>query len=187
MQKLSTGKFHVEPPLHHSITSSARLSRIGGTSRPIAFAVFRLIASSNFVGCSMGKSLGFWPCKILCTNFAPCRNNAGPSAPYDIKPPASAKARVVEAAGNRCSRARFAMRSVGQAALNDNSVGLTFRHGRKGSIEVIIRPSKRDWLNLDAGNTPRTCDVIENQLRKERIGRVGENGYAPNSGQHVAK
>src|SRR5262249_14612435 len=26
----------------HSITSSARLSRIGGTSRPIAFAVFRL-------------------------------------------------------------------------------------------------------------------------------------------------
>jgi hypothetical protein len=26
--------------------------------RPIAFAVLRLIASSNFVGCSMGKSLG---------------------------------------------------------------------------------------------------------------------------------
>src|SRR5262245_21336048 len=32
--------------LHHSITSSARASSIGGTSRPSALAVFRLIASS---------------------------------------------------------------------------------------------------------------------------------------------
>ena len=32
MQKISAGKFHVEPPLHHSITSSARASKLGGTS-----------------------------------------------------------------------------------------------------------------------------------------------------------
>src|SRR5262249_28288094 len=36
------------PP--HSITSSARASRFGGTSIPSAFAVLRLITSSNFVG-----------------------------------------------------------------------------------------------------------------------------------------
>ena len=35
----------------HSITSSARERSVGGTSRPSAFAVLRLITSSNLVGC----------------------------------------------------------------------------------------------------------------------------------------
>ena len=34
----------------YSITSSARASRVGGTSRPSAFAVLRLITSSYLVG-----------------------------------------------------------------------------------------------------------------------------------------
>ena len=42
----------------YSITSSARASRVGGTSRPSALAVFRLSTNSNFVGCSTGKSAG---------------------------------------------------------------------------------------------------------------------------------
>ena len=83
-----------------------------GIERPIAFAVFRLMVNSSLVGCSIGKSLGCRPCKTLCTNPAPCRNKAGPSAPYDIRPPASTKARVLEAAGKRCSRARSAIRLV---------------------------------------------------------------------------
>src|SRR5262249_51087543 len=51
----------------HWITSSARASNIGGTVRPIAFAAIRLIASSNLVGCSTGKSPGFAPRRILST------------------------------------------------------------------------------------------------------------------------
>jgi hypothetical protein len=35
----------------HSITSSARASRVAGTSRPSALAVLRLMASWNLVGC----------------------------------------------------------------------------------------------------------------------------------------
>jgi hypothetical protein len=35
----------------HSITSSARASSVGGTSRPSAFAVLRLITNSNLVAC----------------------------------------------------------------------------------------------------------------------------------------
>ena len=35
---------------HHSITSSARASSIAGISRPSAFAVLRLMLSSNLVG-----------------------------------------------------------------------------------------------------------------------------------------
>jgi hypothetical protein len=51
----------------HSITSSARASSVGGTSRPRAFAVLRLIVKKNRVGCSIGKSVGFAPFNILST------------------------------------------------------------------------------------------------------------------------
>src|SRR5262249_20683666 len=45
----------------HSITSSAMASSEGGTSRPSAFAVLRLMTSSNLVGCSTGRSAGLAP------------------------------------------------------------------------------------------------------------------------------
>src|SRR5215471_4198560 len=55
-------------PLHlrgYSITSSARASSVGGTVRPSAFAALRLMTSSNLVGCSIGRSAGLAPLKIL--------------------------------------------------------------------------------------------------------------------------
>jgi hypothetical protein len=52
-------------PFHHSITSSARASSVGGTSRPSNFAVGRLMASSYFEACSTGRSAGFVPFRIL--------------------------------------------------------------------------------------------------------------------------
>ena len=48
----------------HSITSSARASSVGGTSRPSAFAVLRLMTSSNLVDCTTGRSAGFSPLRI---------------------------------------------------------------------------------------------------------------------------
>ena len=45
----------------YSITSSARASSIGKMVRPRAFAVLRLMTSSNFVGCVMGRSAGLAP------------------------------------------------------------------------------------------------------------------------------
>jgi hypothetical protein len=42
----------------HSITSSASASRFGGISIPRVFAVFRLMISSNLVGCKTGNSAG---------------------------------------------------------------------------------------------------------------------------------
>ena len=56
-----------EIPPPHSITSSARTSNEGGTSRPSALAVTRLMARSNLVGCSTGRSAGFAPFRILST------------------------------------------------------------------------------------------------------------------------
>ena len=48
----------------YSITSSARPSSGKGTLRSKALAVLRLIASSNFVACITGKSLGLSPLRI---------------------------------------------------------------------------------------------------------------------------
>ena len=44
----------------YSITS-ARASSVGGIVRPINFATFRLMTSSNVVGCSIGKSAALAP------------------------------------------------------------------------------------------------------------------------------
>src|SRR5262249_48243211 len=46
---------------NHSITSSAVASSVWGIVRPSAFAVLRLITSSNLVGCSIGRSAGLAP------------------------------------------------------------------------------------------------------------------------------
>src|SRR5262249_15554177 len=51
----------------HSITSSARASRLSDTVRPSAFAVLRLIASSYLVGACTGRSAGFSPLRIRST------------------------------------------------------------------------------------------------------------------------
>src|ERR1700730_18687219 len=45
----------------HSITSSARVSSVGGTSRPSASAVLRLMNSSIFVDCWKGQLAGLSP------------------------------------------------------------------------------------------------------------------------------
>src|SRR5829696_3322263 len=60
------------PP--HSITSSARARSVGGMVRPRALASFRLITSSNLVGCWTGKSVGLDRFKILSTKAAERRN-----------------------------------------------------------------------------------------------------------------
>ena len=65
----SAGNSHeLAPP--HSITSSARISSVGGMVIPSALAVWRLIMMLNLVGRSIGSSPGFAPFKILSTKAA---------------------------------------------------------------------------------------------------------------------
>ena len=56
-----------ELPPPHSITSSARASSVGGTLRPSAFAVLRLITGSYLVGACTGRSAGFSPLRMRST------------------------------------------------------------------------------------------------------------------------
>lgn len=60
----------------YSITRSARASSGAGIGRPSACAVLRLIASSNFVGCSIGRSAGLTPFTTLWTYVAARRNRS---------------------------------------------------------------------------------------------------------------
>src|SRR5215469_10719710 len=50
------------PP--HSITSSARASRVGGTTSPNVLAVCRLMTSSNLVARKTGRSAGLSPLRM---------------------------------------------------------------------------------------------------------------------------
>ena len=45
----------------HPITSSERVCRVGGMSKPSVFAVLRFMTSSNVVGCMTGRSAGIAP------------------------------------------------------------------------------------------------------------------------------
>ena len=56
--------------IDHSITLSARTNNASGTVTPIALAVFRLITSSNLVGCSTGMSATLLPRKSLTICWA---------------------------------------------------------------------------------------------------------------------
>jgi hypothetical protein len=64
--RATTGLMHRSKKAPYSITWSARVSSVGGTSRPSALAVIRLMTRSNLVGCSTGRSAGFAP-QILST------------------------------------------------------------------------------------------------------------------------
>src|SRR5207248_3212258 len=55
---------------YYSITSSARESSEGEIVSQSALAVLRLITSSNFVGCSTGRSAALAPLRILSTYAA---------------------------------------------------------------------------------------------------------------------
>ena len=70
MEKISAGKFHrghslSHRPLFDHLVGAGELQ--GGTSRPSAFAVTRLMMRSNLVGCSTGMSDGLVPRRILST------------------------------------------------------------------------------------------------------------------------
>src|SRR6516162_61165 len=101
-------------PPHHSITSSARASNASGTVKPSALAVFILMISSKWVGCSTGRSAGWAPLRILSTYTAALRNRSGYLGEYAISPPSSANQRGTETAGTRCLSASSAARLLGR-------------------------------------------------------------------------
>jgi hypothetical protein len=65
----------------YSITSSARKRIDSGMVNPIAFAVFRLMISSNLVGAWTGRSPGFSPRRMRSTYEAACRYWSAKSFP----------------------------------------------------------------------------------------------------------
>ena len=56
-------------PRIHATAYIAPTATVCGDVRPRALAVLRLMTSSNFVGCSIGRSPGFAPLRILSTYY----------------------------------------------------------------------------------------------------------------------
>src|SRR5215813_12211463 len=70
----------------HSMTSSVRASRVGGTVRPSALAVLRLMTNSYFVGTCTGRSAGFSPFRMRSIYPAARPNGSIASTPYAMRP-----------------------------------------------------------------------------------------------------
>lgn len=64
----------------YSITSSASGNNVGGTVRPSAFAVFRLMTKVNLLACSIGRSPGFSPPRIFAAYIPARRKSSSRSA-----------------------------------------------------------------------------------------------------------
>ena len=56
---------------HHSITSSARASSVGGILRPSDVAVLRLITISQLIGSWIGRSAGLAPFRMRSITLPP--------------------------------------------------------------------------------------------------------------------
>src|SRR6516164_4835745 len=65
-------------PPHHSITSSARASSDGGTPRPSALAVLRLMSNLYLVGACIGRLASFSPLRLRSS----CRLRDGTGCSY---------------------------------------------------------------------------------------------------------
>src|SRR6266540_5122862 len=87
------------------MASSAFSSTDGGIVSPRDLAVLRLITSANLVGCSMGRSAGFAPFRILSTYTAASPAMSTKLAPYAMSPPASTYSRNAKLVGSRFFRA----------------------------------------------------------------------------------
>src|SRR5438876_11219176 len=74
----------------YSITSLARARSDGGTSRPSALAVLRLITSSYLVGAWTGRSAGFSPLRMRSAYSVARRTGSRVSGPQVIRPPSLA-------------------------------------------------------------------------------------------------
>jgi hypothetical protein len=62
--RANSGFMHRSKRCSYSITLSAPASGVGGTARPSAFAVLRLITNSYLTDCTTGISAGFLPLRM---------------------------------------------------------------------------------------------------------------------------
>src|SRR5262249_8849128 len=85
----------------YSMTWSTRSRMDSGIVSPSALAVLRLMTSSNFVGCSSGKSPGLAPFRILPVRDPRRLYASARLGPYDMRQPAVAFSRKSEIVASR--------------------------------------------------------------------------------------
>src|SRR5712692_661185 len=97
-------------PVDHWIISSARSSSDGGIVRPILFAAFKLMMSSNTVGSSTGRPAGWAPLAILSMYAAARRTMRHWLGPNSISPPPRTPWPSSKMVGIRCCATNSTMR-----------------------------------------------------------------------------
>jgi len=146
---------------------------VGGTVTPIALAVLRLTRSSNFVGCSTGRSAGFAPLRILSMN-APARR-------YKVAP---FRRRATTRAEGSSLRLKILRDSLGSLPnhLSRSSPGRCYRVcqlefvSRDCEYALLVRPvpireRTADDLNADHAIRLPYRAALRSQIPRSRFGR----------------
>jgi hypothetical protein len=145
----------------YSITSSARASSMGGTSRLSALAVLRLMTNSTLVDCSTGSSAGFSPLNAGSINAptARCVAHAG-SVAHQATSPRELRSGVDRRNGVTGRKAGdvFALVTKGRIRPNEQRPHMLFDSGPESSDYVAFVCSLQN-AQLKAKGTRRLMRV----------------------------
>ena len=175
----------------HSITSSAPTSSRSGTARPSAFAVFRLINSSNLVGCSIGRSNGFAPLENLVHIGRGAPIQLGKICPICNEATQLHKLLALNIAGSRCLAARSTMRlrSLKNKVLElEQCFGARSDHRRECVVKLVGTPHLHE-LKLHAQSSSRLRYLVQHfsYCRFAECAGMPENGDAGNRGEQFSQ
>src|SRR5262249_19982484 len=136
-----TSKNGKEGPPSHSITSSASCCNCGGTLRPSALAVLRLMTSSYLTGLCIGRSPGLSPLRIRSMYATGCFMLVSTAMLYAIRPPRSAMTELPKIDGRRNRSASALMRSPCSVV---NGSAIT-QSAPFGSLPIDIAAASMSW------------------------------------------
>ena len=173
----------------YSITSSARASSVGGTSRPSALAVFRLMTSSNLVGCSTGRSAGFAPAQDLVDELGGAPEQVREvgavghqAARFDVVRDARTSSAVARPAPSVLMRTRL---RVHERVANDIECVRAALERVEGGRDILRAPDF-DACDLEAERAGRRLDLAH--LRHGAgIAGIGQDRQPAQTGDNLAQ
>jgi hypothetical protein len=171
LEKLGLGQY-AQRFAENDIDFAATLRSLSGIVRPSALAVLRLITSSNVVGCSIGKSLGFAPSKILSTYEAERRMIQSMGAPSLRSNTASGRASVpvpVSGHGSVTAIRTRAMHLTGFDCSPEARPTPTFR---RSHVWSPYRKQLTNWLGVSRRSGLCWRDVRHSKTSMQRVGSI---------------
>ena len=173
----------------YSITSSARASSVGGTLRPSALAVLRLMTSSNLVGCphrQVGRLLALEDAAGIDADLTKHLGDVGSVAhqPADF----DNGARGMQGDRMACRQLASWSRRLVKKGISayEEGVGPLARKSCEGRIDFVAGAGVED-LNLQPHGARCRFHIPQCGLRAGGIARIDEHGHTRGCGHQLTQ